>query len=106
MPEQDLMHLLMNGGSNVAFAMFLLWQYKEQQKRSDEREVKQETREKELRDRYDRVIIDLQAGEDKMREEIVKEINDLDKRMSLLEQKLEQINRIVEEIKQKFIRVG
>ena len=106
MPEQDLMHLLMNGGSNVAFAMFLLWQYKEQQKRSDEREVKQETREKELRDRYDRVIIDLQAREDKMREEIVKEINDLDKRMSLLEQKLEQINRIVEEIKQKFIRVG
>jgi tRNA C32,U32 (ribose-2'-O)-methylase TrmJ len=106
MPEQDLMHLLMNGGSNVAFAMFLLWQYKEQQKRSDEREVKQETREKELRDRYDRVIVDLQAREDKMREEIVKEINDLDKRMSLLEQKLEQINRIVEEIKQKFIRVG
>ena len=106
MPEQDLMHLLMNGGSNVAFAMFLLWQYKEQQKRSDEREVKQETREKELRDRYDRVIVDLQAREDKMREEIVKEINDLDKRMSLLEQKLEQINKIVEEIKQKFIRVG
>ena len=96
----------MNGGSNVAFAMFLLWQYKEQQKRSDEREVKQETREKELRDRYDRVIVDLQAREDKMREEIVKEINDLDKRMSLLEQKLEQINKIVEEIKQKFIRVG
>ena len=41
-----------------------------------------------------------------MRNEIVKEINDLDKRMSLLEQKLEQINKIVEEIKARFVRVG
>lgn len=104
--EQDLLHLIMNGGSNVAFAVFLYWQYMEQRKRSDEREVKQETREKELRDRYDKVILDLQAREDKMRQEIVKEITDLDKRMSLLEQKIEHINKLVEEIKQKFIRVG
>ncbi len=106
MPEQDLMHLIMNGGSNVAFAAFLYWQYMEQRKRSDEREAKQDAREKELRDRYDGVIKDLQAREDAMRNEIVKEINDLDKRMSLLEQKLEQINKIVEEIKARFVRVG
>lgn len=106
MPEQDLMHLLMNGGSNVAFAMFLLWQYKEQQKRADERETKNEAKERELRDRYDKVIKDLQTREDAMRGQIVKEINDLDKRMSLLEQKLEQINKIVEEIKARFVRVG
>ena len=104
--EQDIVHLLMNGGSNVAFGVFLYWQYMEQRKRSDERELKQEAREKELRDRYDKVILDLQAREDKMREEIVKEITDLDKRMSLLEQKIEHINKLVEEIKTKFIRVG
>jgi len=104
--EQDIIGILMNGGSNVAFAVFLYWQYIEQRKRSDEREVKQEDREKELRDRYDKVILDLQGREDKIREEIVKEINDLDKRMSLLEQKIEHINKIVEEIKNKFIRVG
>ena len=66
---------------------------------------KQELREKELRDRYDKVIVDMQAREDAMRTQIVKEINDLDKRMSLLEQKLEQITIIVNEIKARFQRV-
>ena len=89
---------MMQGGSNVAFAMFLLWQYREQQKRSDSREL-------DLRNRYDKVIIDLQSREDKMREDVVKEIGDLDKRMTLLEQKLEMIGAVVNEIKQKvFLR--
>ena len=103
--EQDIMHLMMNGGSNVAFGIFLYWQYMEQRKRSDEREAKQEAREKELRDRYDRVIADLQAREDAMRVEIVKEINDLDKRMSLLEQKLDIVTKVVEDIKARFQRI-
>jgi hypothetical protein len=98
MIEENMINVLMQGGSNVAFAMFLLWQYKEQQKRSDSREL-------DLRNRYDRVIIDLQSREDKMREEVVKEIGDLDKRMTLLEQKLEMIGAVVNEIKQKvFLR--
>jgi tRNA C32,U32 (ribose-2'-O)-methylase TrmJ len=105
MPEQDLIHLMMNGGSNVAFGVFLYWQYMEQRKRADEREAKQEAREKELRDRYDKVIADLQAREDAMRTEIVKEITDLDKRMSLLEQKLDIVSKIVEDIKARFQRV-
>ncbi len=105
MPEQDLMHLIMKGGGNAAFAAFLWWQNREQQARADEREKKQELREKELRDRYDKVIVDMQAREDAMRTQIVKEINDLDKRMSLLEQKLEQITIIVNEIKARFQRV-
>ena len=106
MPEQDVFHILMNGGANAAFAAFLWWQNREQQKRADDREIKQENRERELRERYDSVIKDLQAREDAMRGQIVKEINDLDKRMSLLEQKLESINKIVEEIKARFVRVG
>jgi len=105
MGEQDMIHLLMNGGSNVAFGVFLYWQYMEQRKRADERELKQEAREKELRDRYDKVISDLQAREDAMRTTIVKEINDMDKQLSLLEQKVEHISKIVEEIKAKFMRV-
>ena len=94
--EEHMLNALMQGGSNVAFAMFLLWQYKEQQKRSDRRE-------KDLRDRYDKVIVDLQTREDKMREDVVKEISDLDKRMSLLEQSLQNIQNIVEEIKRQFV---
>ncbi len=93
-----MLNALMQGGSNVAFAMFLLWQYKEQQRRSDKRE-------KDLRDRYDKVIVDLQSREDKMREEVVKEISDLDKRMSLLEQSLQNIQSIVEEIKRQFVTI-
>ncbi len=94
MIEESMLNALMQGGSNVAFAMFLLWQYKEQVKRSDSREL-------DLRNRYDKVIIDLQSREDKMREDVVKEIGDLDKRMTLLEQKLEMIGSVVNEIKQK-----
>ena len=105
MPEQDILQIIMNGGANAAFAAFLWYQNREQQKRADRREKKQELREQQLRDRYDKVIVDLQAREDAIRTEIVKEISDLDKRMSLLEQKLEQINRIVEEIKARFTRV-
>ncbi len=98
MIEETMLNAIMQGGSNVAFAMFLLWQYKEQVKRSDSREL-------DLRNRYDKVIIDLQSREDKMREDVVKEIGDLDKRMTLLEQKLEMIGAVVNEIKQKvFLR--
>lgn len=101
--EQDILHLMMNGGSNVAFGLFLYWQYMEQRKRADERETKQDARERELRERYDKVIQDMQAREDAMRNEIVKEINDLDKRMSLLEQKLDIISKVVEDIKARFV---
>jgi len=104
--EQEMMHVLMNGGANVAFAMFLLWQYKEQQRRADDREKKQEDRERELRERYDKVIETYRQNEEAMRSSIVKEINDLDKRLSLLEQKAESIMKIVEEIKAKFMRVS
>jgi len=105
MGSDQIISFLMQGGPNVAFAMFLLWQYKEQQKRADDRETKNEVREKELRERYDKIIGDLYAREDAMRNDIVKEISDLDKRMSLLEQKLDIINKVVEEIKAKFLRV-
>lgn len=98
--ESEVMQVIMNGGSNVAFAAFLYWQYMEQRKRGDARERRAEEREDALRARYDKVIADLQAREDKIREDIVKEISDLDKRMSLLEQKLEQINSLVTQIKQ------
>jgi tRNA A58 N-methylase Trm61 len=106
MPEQELIQILMNGGANVAFAAFLWYQNRDQQRRADEREAKSEVKEKELRDRYDKVILDLQAREDAIRQEIVKEINDLDKRLTLLEQKLEHISKVVDEIKAKFFRVG
>ena len=98
------MQVIMSGGSNVAFAGFLYWQYMEQRKRGDARERRAEEREDALRARYDKVISDLQAREDKIREDIVKEISELDKRMSLLEQKLEIISGLVEQIKARVFK--
>lgn len=104
--EEQLVHLLLNGGANLAFGLFLYKQNAEIQRRADEREAKQEAKEKELRDRYDRVISEMQSREDTMRRELVSEINDLEKKVTVLEQKLEHIMKIVDEIKTRFVRVG
>lgn len=104
--EQDILQLFLSGGSNVAFAGFLWYQYKEQQRRADDREQKAEAREREIRDRYDRVIADYQKKEEDTRKELVAEINDIDKRMALVEQKLDGVNVIVQDIKSKFLRIA
>jgi predicted nucleic acid-binding Zn-ribbon protein len=104
--EQELINLLLNGGANIAFGMFLYMQNKELQKRADSREAKQEKKEEDLRARYDKVISDMQIREDAIRKELVSEINDMDKRLTMLETKIEHIFNIVDEIKAKFVRVG
>ena len=104
MMEMEFMSLLANGAPNVAFATFLLWQYKEQQKRSDAREQRYETQMLDVRARYDKVISDMQDKEDVMRQTLVKEINDLDKKVSLLQQKLDMLSKVVDEIKASFTR--
>ena len=104
--EENLLHLILNGGANVAFGLFLYMQNKELQKRADERESKQDKKEEDLRARYDKVISDMQAREDTMRRELVSEINDLDRKVTMLETKLEHIAKIVDEIKARFLRVG
>jgi hypothetical protein len=106
MVEQDLINLLMNGGSNAAFGLFLWWQYKEQQKRADDREAKQEVKERELRERYDKVIEGYQTKETQTRESITKEVQDIDKRLAILEQKVDRMNDSIDEINQKFLRIS
>ena len=103
--EPDIMQMIMSGGANLAFAIFLYQQNKDLQKRADEREAKQDRKEEALRQRYDLVIKDLQDKEEAMRREIVAEVNDMDKRLSLLEQKVDMVVTIVNEIKAKFVRV-
>lgn len=103
--EEQIMPLLVNGGANFAFAVFLYMQNKELKQRADDREAKLETREIQLRDRYDEVIKDYQKKEETMRESLVKEIVEVDKRISLMEQRLDSIYETVSEIKTKFQRV-
>ena len=104
--EPDIMQLFMSGGANFAFGVFLYMQNKDLQKRADARETKQEQKEEELRQRYDVVIKELQAKEETMRKELVKEVTDMDKQLSLLEQKVDMVSTIVQEIKAKFVRVS
>jgi flagellar motility protein MotE (MotC chaperone) len=104
--EEPITNLLMSGGANAAFAMFLLWQYKDQQKRADERESKNEANIKELRGRYDDVIKGYQDKEEKIRQSLEKDLTDVERRLALLEQKVDHIVDIVQEIKAKFLRVG
>jgi predicted solute-binding protein len=103
--EGEVVQLLMSGGANVAFAIFLYTQNKDLQRRADEREVKAEQKEAELRARYDSVIQDMQEKEQAIRETIVQEMTDLDKRMSLVEQSLSTLSTMISEIKASLIRV-
>ena len=103
--EDPITSLIMNGGANAAFAMFLLWQYKDQQKRADDRETKNDVNIKEMRDRYDDVIKGYQAKEEKIRQTLEKDLTDVERRLSLLEQKVDHIVELCAEIKQKFLRV-
>jgi len=103
--EGEMLQLLMSGGANVAFAVFLYTQNKDLQRRADEREAKAEVKEQELRARYDSVIKDMQDKEETIRETIVQEMTDLDKRMSLLEQSVTTLSTMISEIKASLIRV-
>ena len=103
--EGEVVQLLMSGGANVAFAIFLYTQNKDLQRRADEREQKAEQKEVELRARYDGVIKDMQAKEEAIRETIVQEMTDIDKRMSLLEQSVTTLSTMISEIKASLMRV-
>lgn len=103
--EGEVVQLLISGGANAAFAVYLYTQNKDLQRRADEREAKQEQKEEQLRARYDKVISDMQVKEETIRETILQEVNDLDKRMSLLEQSITTLSTIISEIKASLIRV-
>lgn len=102
--EGEVVQLLISGGANAAFAVYLYTQNKDLQRRADQRETKQEQKEEQLRARYDKVIADMQAKEESIRETILQEITDLDKRMSLLEQSVTTLGIIISEIKASLIR--
>jgi hypothetical protein len=79
MLETQLLDLLVSGGSNIGFAVFLFWQYREQKKEASHREEKQEIRERDLRDRYDSVIKEYRAKEEKLHariEDLIKLLDD------------------------------
>lgn len=96
MMEAAVIDLMMNGGANVAFAGFLLYQFYHQQKKLDERDNKFVEREDSLRARYDAVVQLYIDKEDKMRESIVTEIQGIDNQLNNLEGKVDDIKTKVQ----------
>ena len=91
MMEAQVIELLANGGANVAFAGFLLYQFYHQQKKLDERDGKFVEREDSLRARYDSVIQLYIEKEDKMRESVVQEIQGIDLQLNNLVSRVDEV---------------
>ncbi len=103
--EGELLQMLMSGGANVAFAIFLYTQNKELQKRADSREAKAEQKIEELRERYDSVIADYKNKGVEVRDTIVREMAEFEKGISLIEQSMTNISTVIAEIKSALMRV-
>jgi len=88
--EVQIIELLSNGGANVAFAAFLLYQFYHQQKKLDERDSKFVEREDTLRARYDAVIQLYIDKEDKLRDSIVTDIQNIDHQLKIMENKIDE----------------
>jgi hypothetical protein len=94
--EAAVIDLMMNGGANVAFAGFLLYQFYHQQKKLDERDNKFVEREDSLRARYDAVVQLYIDKEDKMRESVVTELQGIDLQLNNLDSKLDTVRTKVQ----------
>jgi len=103
--DEQLIQLILQGGANVAFALFLFHQNREQKVAFSERELKLESREQELIGRYEKKIDEQQIREDKGRESLNSEVKDMDKRVAVIETKLEAIFLILQEIKALYIKI-
>ena len=109
MDEMNLVDLLVNSSPLAGFAIYLVLQNKAMSKKVDEINDKSETRseamterfearETNLRERYDKVISDLQVEKESLKDSSQATI-------SLLSSKLESLERQIGEIEKKFDRI-
>ncbi len=80
MEQEFISNLLVNGGSNDIFAIFLFWQNRELKKKAEAQEEKYDKKEVDLRARYDSVIDEYLAKEDKLYSRIEQLIRLLDEK--------------------------
>tara|TARA_R110000787_G_scaffold41052_2_gene101553 strand:- start:1364 stop:1699 length:336 start_codon:yes stop_codon:yes gene_type:complete len=102
MMEQELLSMMLQGGTNAIFAAFLFWQNREQKKGFDDRESKLESRENEMIGRYEKKLDEQQIREDAARSSLISDVNDLEKRVVVFEIKLEAIIQSLQELKTMF----
>tara|TARA_R110000803_G_scaffold158797_1_gene223048 strand:+ start:191 stop:517 length:327 start_codon:yes stop_codon:yes gene_type:complete len=104
MMEQELLSMMLQGGTNAIFAGFLFWQNREQKKGFDDRELKLESRENIMISRYEKKLEEQQVREDAARSSLISDVNDLDKRVAVFEVKLESIFQVLNELKAMFTK--
>ena len=115
--EQTFLDLVLNGGPLGLFAGYLIFQTKSMQKRFDAMSEKSESREDDLRARYDKVITDLQTEKSTIQAEnqqsvitlttkldlLERNLNELEKKLARVILSLDNMSQIVQELRMKDI---
>jgi hypothetical protein len=115
--EQTFLDLVLNGGPLGLFAGYLIFQTKSMQKRFDAMSEKSESREDDLRSRYDKVITDLQGEKTAIQTEqmasalaltskmevVERNISELEKKVDRVILSLDNLSSIVQELRMKDI---
>jgi len=115
--DQTFLDLVLNGGPLGLFAGYLIFQTKSMQKRFDAMSEKSESREDDLRSRYDKVITDLQGEKTAIQTEqmasslaltskmevVERNISELEKKVDRVILSLDNLSSIVQELRMKDI---
>ena len=98
MDETTLFDLFVNGSPLAGFAGYLVWQTRSMQNRFDQMSEKSESREDDLRARYDKVITDLQSEKEVIKDESKSAIGDLSIKIDSLERQLQDVEKKFDQI--------
>tara|TARA_R110000787_G_scaffold121189_2_gene232061 strand:+ start:6550 stop:6918 length:369 start_codon:yes stop_codon:yes gene_type:complete len=96
--EQTFLDLVLNGGPLGLFAGYLIFQTKSMQSRFDSMSEKSESREDDLRTRYDKVITDLQAEKSSIQTENQQSVITLNSKLDLLERNLAELEKKLDRV--------
>ena len=115
--DTSFIDLVLNGGQLGLFAGYLIYQTKSMQSRFDKMSEKSESREDDLRARYDKVITDLQSEKVTIQTEnqqsvvtlsskldmVERNLGELEKKLDRVILNLDNISQIVQELRMKDI---
>ena len=98
MDETTLLDLFINGSPLAGFAGYLVWQTRSMQNRFDQMSDKSESREDDLRARYDKVITDLQGEKETIKDESKTAIGVLSTKIDSLERQLQDVEKKFDQV--------
>ena len=96
--DQTFLDLVLNGGPLGLFAGYLIFQTKSMQKRFDAMSEKSESREEDLRARYDKVITDLQGEKATIQTEQQQSVLTLSTKLEMVERNIGELEKKVDRV--------